>query len=196
MANRNIRPTVFIGFLTVLLVGCTVTTNYNEGGNSIPADWVLAVSQAPKECVSIDGDYKTFGVGKFKEGEELTQARLDAALGYAFPSEKIPEHVGISLEQENSTLSIKFGDPVNRIFSAPIICSNGWYLFEETLTNQYLGDGVDLDYSISKIELGKSLDGDLILHLLLDIQSSSFLILKSRDTRETWSKYEEAKSEY
>ena len=195
MVTKYIRLAILIGFMTYYLVGCTVTTKLNEGGNSIPDGWSTAIANAPEECVSIDGDYQTFGLGKFNEGEGLTQARLDAALGHAFPSEKIPEQVSISLHKETDSLNIQFGQPANRGFSTPVICTNGWYKFEKRLTNQYLGDGATLDYSISKIELGKSADGDLILHLSLDIQSSSFLILKSRDIRESWSRYEESKSE-
>ena len=195
MVTKDIRLAMLLVFLTYCLVGCTATTNLNENGNSIPDGWSTAIAHTSEECVSIDGDYQTFGVGKFKEGEGVTQARLDAALGHAFPSDKIPEQVSISLDRETGSLSIQFGHPVNRGFSTRASCSKGWYKFEKRLTNQYLGDGATLDYSISEIELGKSAGGDLILHLSLDIQSSSFLILKSHDIRESWSRYEEFKNE-
>ena len=74
-------------------------------------------------------------------------------------------------------------------------CSNGWYKSEMKTTNEYLGDGATLDYLNRNIGLGKTVDGDLIVHLMLEGQFSSFLILKSRDIRESWSRYERSESE-
>jgi hypothetical protein len=148
----------------------------------------------PEGCVSIDGEYQTFGIEKIERSEGWTTARLDAALGYAFPSKEIPEKVSISFDPESSSLNIEFDHPVNQGFSSPANCVDGWYEFEDKLTNQYLGDGTTLDHSISKIKLGKSADGDLILHLVFDVQSSSFLVLRSRDIGESWSRYEEVKN--
>lgn len=190
MLNRDIQLVALNGILFCCLIGCTVTTSQNQSGSSIPDGWSMAVAPSPEECVSIDGEYLTFGVGKFKEGDALTQARLDAVLGYTFPSEKTPEKVRFSLNREKNMLNVQFGQPINRDVLMSASCSDGKFRVEQRLTGQYLGDGTTLDYSISKIELAKSIDGYLILHVLSDIQSSSFLILKSRDLGESWSKFE------
>ena len=190
MPIKEIRLVLPTTFIICCSVSCTITTNLNEDGNSMPGDWSVAVAQTPVECVSIDGEYKTFGLGKFEENDGLTQARFDAALGYPFPSAEIPEKVSISFDPASSLLNIQFEDPVNLGVLISVNCVDGWYEFEDRSTNQYLGDGTTLDYSISKFELGTSIDGDLILHKVFDIQSSSFLVFRSRDIGETWSKYE------
>jgi len=195
MLTKDIQLVVIEGFLICSLIGCTVTKNNNEDGNSMPESWFPVIANALDECVPVDGVYQTFGIGKYEEGEELVQARLDVALGHAYPSDRIPRRVSISLRRKTDMINIQFGQPINRSFLMPMSCSNGWFKIEQKQTNQYVGDGTTLDYLNRDIELGKTVDGDLIVHLTLEGQFSSFMALKSRDLRESWSKYEEIKSE-
>ena len=161
----------------------------------MPEGWSLAISHNTEECASINGDYQTLGLGKLKEGGSLIQSRLDVALGYAFPSSRMPGQVSISVGKGGNVLSHQFGYPINQSYSVPTNCSGGWYKLEERLSDTYVGDGSTLDHSNRKIWLGKSADGSLIVHLMLESQFSSLLVFKSRDIRETWSKYEVIKKE-
>ncbi len=156
----------------------------------MPVDWSVISPPEPDTCASIDGDYKILGLGKQRDGVPLEEMRLDAALGYTFPSNKIPNRVNIAIDKGEDTLNLQFGDPVNQVFLESINCSNGWYDFEQRLTDQYLGDGGYLDYLLRKVSLGKGSDGSLIVHLKLEGQSSSLAVLKSREMTETWSRYE------
>ncbi len=158
----------------------------------MPGAWSVVVPLGPNVCPSIDGDYQILGMGKLEKGLSLTQTRLDVALGYTFPSDGMPKHVSISMEEGNSILNFKFGDPVNQSFSEPASCDDGWYAFGQQQTDQYVGDGANLDYSLRKIRLGKAVDGSLIVHLLLEAQFSSFAVLKSHEVREIWSRYEKS----
>lgn len=195
MLTKDIQLVALKGFVVCCLIGCTVTKNHNESGNSIPNDWSIAVAPAHQECVSINGEYQTYGVGKFKEGDALTQARLDAVLGYTFPSEKVPEMVGFSLNRNSGLLYIQFGHPINQSFSIATSCSDGWYKSEVQMIDEYVGDGATLDYLNRNIELGKTVDEELIIRLILDGQFSSFGFIKSRDKRESWSKYKKIRSQ-
>jgi hypothetical protein len=190
MATRGVLQATSIWLLVTCLAGCAVTTDFNEGGNSMPDGWSLALPHNAEECVPIDGDYQTLGVGKLKEGSPLIQSRLDVALGYTFPSSSMPEQVSISVDVGEKILSHQFGHPINQSYSVSTTCSDGWYKLEHKLRSTYVGDGATLDYSNRKIELGKTLGGDLIVHLMLESQFSAFLIQKSHEIRETWSKYE------
>lgn len=184
------KKTTFVLFLFFSLAGCVGSKDSGKARNSMPASWSIVVPVESKTCASIDGVYKILGLGKFKEGAALTEMRLDAALGHTFPTSRIPKQVSIAIEKRTNTLNVQFGDPANLEHSERISCSQGWYVFKQRQTDQYVGDGAKLDYSLRKVELGKESDGSLIVHLILEGQFSSFAVLKSHEVTETWSKYE------
>jgi len=161
------QPTL-IWLFAFCVVGCAGSTDLSQVGNSMPSGWSLVVPLEPKVCTSIDGDYQILGLGKVREGSSLIQTRLDVALGHTFPSGGMPSQVSISIEEETNLLNFQFGDPVNRSFSESTSCSKGWYI----LAN----------------------DGNLIVHLMLEAQFSSFFVFKSHEVREIWSKYEKSTS--
>jgi len=195
MVTKGVLKTGLIWLLVICVSGCATPTDLNKVDNLIPDEWSAVVPPDASGCSSINGDYQNLGVGRFKRDEPLAQTRLDVALGHTFPSGKMPKQVNISLEEESNMLNYQFIGPVEQSFKIFTSCSNGWYKLEKRLTNHYLGDGANLDFSNRKVELGRTVEGDLIVHLILEIQSSSFLVLKSRDTVELWSKYEESKHE-
>jgi len=195
MVTKGMSKIGWVWLLIICQAGCAISTDFNENGNSMPNVWAIEAPHESKECVSIDGVYQIHGLGKLKEGDSLIEIRLDVVLGHAFPSNKIPNQVSMSIDEDMSLLNYQFGYPVNQSLSVSVICSNGWYKLEKRLTNQYVGDGANLDYSNRNIELGKTADGDLIIHLMLETQFSSFLVLKSHATREIWSRYERLKGE-
>ena len=195
MATEEIRWAIASGFFIFILMGCT-TTNFNEDGNSIPDGWTVPVSHNAQHCNPIGGVYQNVGVGKFREGVDLKQARLDAALGYVFPTVKMPHQVSIEVNEDSNVIQYHFLGPENQSFSTTVNCLDGWYKSEQKVSDHYVGDGATLDYSNRKIELGKSSDGELIVHVLLETQFSSFLVFKSFEIRESWSIYEKAKSEH
>jgi hypothetical protein len=195
MVTNGKRQAWLTWFLVISVSSCAVTTDFNEGGHPIPDGWSITTPHDPKQCGSIVGTYQILGLGKQKDGDPLVQTRLDVALGYTFPSNEIPNYLSISVEEESNTLNYQFSHPVNRSFTASTICADGWYRAEKQTTNQYVGDGANLDYSNRKIELGITSDGDLIVHLILESQFSAFRVLKSHEKRETWSKYEKIDGE-
>ena len=194
MPNMNKRLATSVGFAIFCTVGCTASTNFNEGGHPPPNGWSAMILGDSGECPSIDGDYQNFGVGRQAREEVLVQTRLDVALGHAFTPIEVPKLVGITFDEESNMLNYQFQGSVSQNYSTPVVCSDGWYTWTKTMTNKYLGDGTNLDYSIRKTELTKASDGDLIVHLNLEVQSSSFWFLKSQDKRETWSKYGASKN--
>jgi len=178
-----------MGLSFVCLVGCVMSTQTEKTAISMPAEWSVVSPPEPGTCAAIEGDYKIFGLGKQREDAPLEETRLDAALGYAFPSNRIPNRVNIAVDKEANILNINFGDPVNRVFSESVSCANGWYEFEKKMTDQYLGDGGYLDYLFRYVSLGKDSDGSLIVHVKLDGQTSFLAAFKSREVTESWSKY-------
>jgi hypothetical protein len=186
--NRKMKTTL-IGLSLVCVAGCVSSAQISKIESSMPADWSVIPPPGMNTCASIDGDYQIPGLGKQREGAPLEEMRLDVALGHTFPSNKIPNRVNIVVDKGANMLNFKFDDPVNQVFSESISCSNGWYDFEQRLTDQYLGDGGYLDYLIRKVSLGKDSDGSLIVHLKLEGQSSTLAIFKSREAIESWSKY-------
>lgn len=184
--------TTLIGLAFICVAGCVSSTQKGKIENSMPAEWSVVSPPQPDTCAAIDGDYKIFGLGRQREGVPLEEMRLDAALGYAFPSNKMPDQVNIAVDKESNMLNIHFGDPVNRIFSESVSCLNGWYCFENKMTDQYVGDGGYLDYLFRYVSLGKDSDGSLIVHVKLDGQFSTFAVIKSREVTESWSRYQVA----
>ena len=179
----------FIQFLFFCVTGCVSSTDIGEIGNSMPGGWSVVSPAEQETCASIDGDYQILGLGKLREGALLEKTRLDVALGHTFPTNGMPDQVSIVIDKEANLLNFRFGYPVNLGYSESISCSDGWYVFEQRRTDQYVGDGTKLDHLIRKIRLGKASDGSLIVHLILEGQFSSFSVLKSHDATETWSKY-------
>ena len=173
----------------VCLVGCVMSTQTEKTAISMPAEWSVLSPAESNTCAAIDGGYKIFGLGRQREGDPLQEMRLDAALGYAFPSNRMPDQVNIAVDKESNMLNIHFGDPVNRVFSESLSCLNGWYYFENKLTDQYVGDGGYLDYQFRYVSLGKDRDGSLIVHVKLEGQFSTLAVMKSREVMESWSKY-------
>jgi len=189
MGTDRMMKTTLMGLSFVCLVGCVMSTQTEKTAISMPAEWSVVSPAEPDTCAAIDGSYKIFGLGRQREGAPLEKRRLDAALGYEFPSNKMPDQVNIAVDKESNMLNISFGDPVNRVFSESVSCANGWYEFEKKMTDQYLGDGGYLDYLFRYVSLGKDSDGSLIVHLKLDGQFSTFAVIKSREVTESWSKY-------
>ena len=189
MGTDRMMKTTLVGLAFICVAGCVSSAQKEKIEISMPEDWTVISPAEPDTCASIDGDYQIFGLGKQREGAPLEEMRLDAALGYAFISNRSPDRLNIAVDKEANTLNIQFGDPVNRVFSETISCANGWYDFEKRMTDQYLGDGGYLDYLIRNVSLGKGSDGSLIVHLKLDGQYSTFAIFKSREVTESWSRY-------
>jgi hypothetical protein len=195
MEIRDMQRVTIIGVALCLFTGCTTTANFNEGGHPLPGDWLIAASGDSKNCLPIDGNYENLGMGRLSKEEPLIEMRLDIALGHFSSSNRIPKHVNISLNNDDSLLSYYLSHPDNRGFSISATCSNGRYVLKKELNNHYVGDGTTLDYSNRTIELGKSAEGDLIVHLWIETQFSSFGFLKSRTKREIWSRYKVVNSE-
>jgi hypothetical protein len=190
MVIRRMWQISLIWLFVFSVVGCASSTDHIKNGNSMPEGWSVIVPPDLKVCVSINGDYQILGLGKLEQESPLTETRLDVALGHTFPSSRMPKRVRISVEEGTNILNFQFGEPVNQGFSESMSCSNGWYTFEQSRTDQYVGDGANLDYANRILELGKANDGNLIVHLILEAQFSSFSVLKSHEVREIWSKYE------
>ena len=184
-SSRIIWPLLFC------VTSCVSSTEIAR--NSMPKGWSVIVPDEAGRCVSINGDYQTLGLGKLSEGASLVNTRLDVALGHTFPTNVTPSRASIAIDRRTNTLSFQFGDPVNLGYSESVTCSDGWYVFEQTQTDQYVGDGAKLDYLLRKIRLGKGSDGSLVVHLILDGQFSSLSVLKSKEAAETWSRYKVAK---
>jgi hypothetical protein len=187
--NRKYRYS-FTLIVALSIVGCAGSTGLNNVGNSMPDGWSVMVSNESGVCASIDGDYQVLGLGRDSEGASLIQTRLDTALGHTFPTSEIPKQVKIMVNKETNTLKLDFGDPVNRSFSETVSCSQGWYLLEQKQSDLYIGDGTSLDHLHRNVELAKATDGSLIVHLMGEAQFSSFIVHKSREESEIWSKYE------
>jgi len=156
----------------------------------MPTGWSTVFSDDQKTCASIDGDYQNLGLGNTEKKGTLEVVRLDVALGHTFPSNKMPDRVSVLVDNGSNLLNLHFGHPVNLDFSETMNCLDGWYVFEQNQSDQYVGDGTKLDYLLRKIRLAKGRDGSLIIHLLLERQFSSLTVLKSRELTESWSRYE------
>ena len=146
------------------------------------------------QCSGLDGTYLNLGLGRQALEDELIQVRLDVALGHASPTLEMPSEVSIRFDAEHDVLNYDFHGTVDESYSTSARCSDGWYTWTRTITDKYVGDGANLDYSIREIKVANASDGDLIVHLALDTQFSSFGILKSQYKRETWSKFQAIKS--
>jgi hypothetical protein len=151
----------------------------------MPSSWLLETSTDPGKCSLIDGVYNNNGLGKIIEGSPLFEVGLDVALGRPMPSARTPEAIRVEVDR-GSTLTFFFIGQTNTSFSEPTKCVDGWYLFEQERSNVYLGDGVEMDYSIQIFALGKSQDGGLIVHSVVNEQYSALLVFKSSDSREAW----------
>ena len=190
MVIKRMWQITLIWFVFFSVVCCASSTDHIKNRNAMPEGWSVVVPPDLKVCASINGDYQNLGLGKLEEESSLTETRLDVALGHTFPSSRMPNRVSISIEEVTKILNIQFGEPIYQSFSESISCSNGWHTFEQRRTDQYVGDGANLDYANRILELGKATDGSLIVHLILEAQFSSFSVLKSHEVREIWSKYE------
>jgi hypothetical protein len=189
MATKRYRHAMSTWFLVFCVAGCVGPTESKRAGNSMPEGWSVVLLADPNICASIDGDYQILGLGKLTDGSSVTETRLDVALGHTFPTNGMPKRVSISIDKGANMLNFQFGDPTNLDFSERVSCFKGWYTFEQSQTDQYVGDGATLDYANRIVELGKANDGSLIVHLILEAQFSSFSVLKSHETEEVWSKY-------
>jgi len=169
----------------ISIAGCANTGSQNIDRNHMPSSWLVETSTDPEKCSLIDGVYNNNGLGKIKQGSPLFEVGLDVALGRPMPSARTPEVIRVKVDR-GSTLTFLFIGQANTSFSEPTKCVDGWYLYEQKLSDVYLGDGVEMDYSIQKFALGKSQDGGLIVHSVVDEQYSSLWVFKSSDSREAW----------
>lgn len=195
MVTRDKWLAMLVGVTLYCAVGCAVSTNFNEGGHPPPDDWSFAALRDSNGCFLMEGSYQNLGLGRLARDEPMVQMRLDVALGHFSSSNKVPESVSILLNRDTNMLRYRLGHPDNRDFIVSATCSDEWYVVEKTLANHYVGDGANLDYSNRDIELGRTADGGLVVHIKLDTQFSSFAILKSRETREIWAKFEPFESQ-
>lgn len=182
---------MIVSALTLSLTGCAGVKSNAIEELPMPNRWSVETAGTMGACPGIDGNYQVHGWGRDSEGAPLMQTRLDATLGHAFPSSSLPEQIKIAVDESSKSIVIHFGHPVNKSISEPSECSEGWYRVVQNEVDQYVGDGTNLDYSIRHIDLGRSVEGSLIVHLRLEAQFSSFLFFKSKEKSDIWSIYEQ-----
>jgi hypothetical protein len=118
------------------------------------------------------------------------ESRLDAALGYTFPSDSVPTIARLSIVSRSNALKIQFGKLADSTFFEPSICENGWWIIEKEQSNEYVGDGATLDYLKRRVELAMAADGGLIVHLIIESQFSSFIFLTDHEIEKIWAKFD------
>jgi hypothetical protein len=101
----------------------------------------------------------------------------------------MPESVMITVDEGANLLNYQFTGSRDRAFSETVSCADGWYVFEQKRSKQYVGDGTSLDYLHRKVSLAKGNDDSLIVHLKLEGQFSSYAVVKSREATESWSRF-------
>lgn len=186
MVNRMRFRFLIVWMVLGGLVGCATKSSQISERNIMPQSWSLEALTDPKECAGIDGVYNNIGAGKIDKVSPLVEVSFNVALGRPMPSARTPETITVAVK-DDSALVFTFGERSSASLSQPFRCVEGWYLIERRRSDMYLGDGVNMDYSNLDLALGKSKEGELIVHSIADEKYSSLLVFKSKDSRESWS---------
>ena len=174
------------------LLSCISYTSQEATNTPMPSEWSVRVEAGPDSCMPLGDEYFTKGIGTGFQNSELVPRRLDADLGHTYPASNLPEVARLSTDEDAGTLTMSFPHPVRKTFTESVVCDEGWWKFEQKMSDIHMGDGGQLDELINTVWLATSTDGSLIVHVKVFVIDSSLVLVKRRENKEGWAKYESA----
>lgn len=190
MAISRLQSPKSAWLLLVLVSACASSPEQNTVQVEMPNEWLVQKVGGQDDCSPIDGEYSFYGHSKLGPGSSLTKTRLDVTLGYyVVQSDSEPPTVTLAYDEQDGMLEVGFDAPTNQTHSIKVRCLDGWWKYQRVMTNEYVGDGTTLDFEKRQIELAKSAEGALIIHLKLDTQTSALLFFKNHRQLESWSRF-------
>jgi hypothetical protein len=178
--------------LMALLGGCAAADVGTHAEPEVPHEWSHLIPTEPSACADLSGIYVNRGMGHISGKVNLQKVRLDAALGFPLPFERMPRSVLIVDSREKESIRVNFiGEKVQSIH-LDAKCIDGWLYNQSERNDAYLGDSVQMDSAQRSVSMLRASDGSLIVHQRTEETYRVGFIFRSRTSKEAWLRFLEA----
>ena len=177
--------------LAVLLGACAANKFGSGGWQGTPDKRLDFTPPESAHCADLSASYANAGYGYVAGDDQLLEARLDAVLGFPFPTERMPHRVLVADSQGGQTIRVNFMAETSQAVDLETECVDGWRRVRMERSDAYLGDGVQLQSSVQTVLLARAADGSLITQQHSEEVYRTGFIFRSRVVKEAWFRFVE-----